>query len=533
VRKVAGGDERSPEQPRRWAIAAALLLLLLGGLSMSEAVGVTNLRTTVIRIFTPDGTLVVETDDPAVKVTIESDGGLILTGAGLEEIRLRPGRYKVLADKGGKRVPLERELVSIARGGREVVKVKMEAAPGQAAATTDKGAFVLLAAGTERKFDTLAEAVQTACGGDTIEIRGNGPFVIKPIAIGGSALTIRAGSGFRPVLKISQANPDDDLISTSGSLVLEGLEIRDLTKDRSPSPRYSLIFATGKSIHLANCRLVQEEPLKIRFNLHLITAPSTIILRNCEFYTPGTAIASFANDFPIRLVMDNCLGLGYGPATYLHHSHDTNAVSLEYRRNTLATSVGAIMGFSVAPGPLIPGVAETKRVRFEASANVFDVRGEMLFFETLDPFRAKANWQKAADVEAVLAPLVGWREQRNVYSAGATSIKWSTKEGKVLPLGSVNLKDWQRRWNLTNTGSFEGIIRFQGGDLLAKAAIAPDKITPEDFRLRTDSPGYKRGKDKRDLGANVELVGPGLAYERWKKTAGYQKWLKETGQVEK
>ena len=33
----------------------------------------------------------------------------------------------------------------------------------------------------ERKFDTLAEAVQGASDGDTIEIRGNGPFVSEPI----------------------------------------------------------------------------------------------------------------------------------------------------------------------------------------------------------------------------------------------------------------------------------------------------------------------------------------------------------------
>jgi hypothetical protein len=29
----------------------------------------------------------------------------------------------------------------------------------------------------------------------------------------------------------------------------------------------------------------------------------------------------------------------------------------------------------------------------------------------------------------------------------------------------------------------------------------------------------------------VDLVGPGEAYERWKKTAEYQQWLEETGQM--
>ena len=57
------------------------------------------------------------------------------------------------------------------------------------------------------------------------------------------------------------------------------------------------------------------------------------------------------------------------------------------------------------------------------------------------------------------------------------------------------------------------------------------KLTPADFRLRADSAGYRAGKDGKDLGADVDLVGPGPAYERWKKTAEYQQWLKQTGQV--
>ena len=43
----------------------------------------------------------------------------------------------------------------------------------------------------------------------------------------------------------------------------------------------------------------------------------------------------------------------------------------------------------------------------------------------------------------------------------------------------------------------EGTIRFQGGDLLAKMELASEKVTPEDFRLRPDSAGYRAGKDKQ------------------------------------
>ena len=87
---------------RRLAVAAAVLLCLIGGLSLIEATGVTRFHTRVIRIFTPDGTLVIMAYDPGVKVTIEGDGGIRVTGAGLEEIHLRPGVYKVTADRDGK-----------------------------------------------------------------------------------------------------------------------------------------------------------------------------------------------------------------------------------------------------------------------------------------------------------------------------------------------------------------------------------------------------------------------------------------------
>src|SRR4030095_16533154 len=67
------------------------------------------------------------------------------------------------------------------------------------------GAFVVLTGkGIEaRKFDTLAEAVLGTNDGDTIEIRGNGPFVSEPLRIGKQALAIRAGEGFRPVIKLA------------------------------------------------------------------------------------------------------------------------------------------------------------------------------------------------------------------------------------------------------------------------------------------------------------------------------------------
>src|SRR5262249_35187198 len=75
--------------------------------------------------FSPEGTLVVEVDDPGVSVTVDG-GDVVITGAGAKEIRVKPGQYKVEASKDGKVV--SQELVTVARNGRQVVRISKEAA---------------------------------------------------------------------------------------------------------------------------------------------------------------------------------------------------------------------------------------------------------------------------------------------------------------------------------------------------------------------------------------------------------------------
>ncbi len=111
---------------RRWAAAATVLLLVVGGLGFTEATGVTDVHGSVIRLFSPEGTLVVEVDDPKVSVKIDGSD-VVITGAGAKEIRLTPGRYTVEASKDGKVV--SHELVTVTRNGRQVVRVSQEATP--------------------------------------------------------------------------------------------------------------------------------------------------------------------------------------------------------------------------------------------------------------------------------------------------------------------------------------------------------------------------------------------------------------------
>src|SRR5262249_35287563 len=52
---------------------------------------------------------------------------VVITGAGAKEVRLKPGQYQVEASKDGQVV--RRERVTVARNGRQVVRITKEAAP--------------------------------------------------------------------------------------------------------------------------------------------------------------------------------------------------------------------------------------------------------------------------------------------------------------------------------------------------------------------------------------------------------------------
>src|SRR5262249_22017078 len=69
---------------RRWEWAAAILPILAGIFVISEGTGYTQIvqtLATILRFKTDEGTLVVEVDDPNIKVTLD-DKDLVITGAG-------------------------------------------------------------------------------------------------------------------------------------------------------------------------------------------------------------------------------------------------------------------------------------------------------------------------------------------------------------------------------------------------------------------------------------------------------------------
>jgi len=77
------------------------------------------------------------------------------------------------------------------------------------------------------------------------------------------------------------------------------------------------------------------------------------------------------------------------------------------------------------------------------------------------------------------------------------------------------------------TGNIQGEIKFAGGDP-SKSVLA---CKTADFRLAKDSAGKGKGKDGKDLGADVDKVGPGKAYHEWRKTKEYAELHRKTEEL--
>lgn len=92
----------------------------------------TELASTVIRVFRGDGTLEIRVNDPDVSVSVDGNE-IVVTGAGPQEIRVTPGRHEVEYRRDGE--PVQQQHVSIERGGRKVVEITVE--PAKQAARTD------------------------------------------------------------------------------------------------------------------------------------------------------------------------------------------------------------------------------------------------------------------------------------------------------------------------------------------------------------------------------------------------------------
>jgi hypothetical protein len=247
ARPPAGALPAAPapgSRTRRWATAAAVVFLLGAGLGFTESAGVTDVRGTVVRLFSPQGTVIVEVDDPAVSVQLDGSD-LVIAGAGPKEIRLKPGAYTLEARKGGELV--SRERVSVARGGRQVVRVSREAPPRdlQAAGRPADAAW-------ERSVATMPAEEQVAAVAAKLRERNRGfDGIVKPTIEGGVVTGLEFHSNF-----VSNTSPLHALTGLR-SLNCSGTNVSDLT----PVADMKLEYLDCQFTHVADLTPLRGMPL--------------------------------------------------------------------------------------------------------------------------------------------------------------------------------------------------------------------------------------------------------------------------------
>ena len=396
-----------------------------------------------------------------------------------------------------------------------------------------ENAFVVLGSeGTEvTRFKSLSEAVASSSAGDTIEIHGNGPFVTDPIVIV-HPLTIRAGDEFRPVIQENPANlshSEVPLLSAKGPLVLEGLELKYVSRsDRVVGA--DIVKATAP-LRVANCRFAM---LKSRGNS--VWSSSSGVLQNCEIVNmEGGCNLAWATLSKECFLVENCVLTGM----IMVHRFDRTNVLLQLKANTIvrpAASQGALGLMLNSHAKLASDDSLVTPVRIVSSRSIIDSAASVFtFFQSSD----LPNQLEPDEAKAQLRRLLQWHEEKNLYGSEGVFLQ-AKADDYTATICDHDLEEWNRFWGLTGTGSSLGIMRYHGGNrnkggnryrdgnLYTNVQSSPEKLTPRDFRLRPDSPGYQAGLDGKDLGANIDLVGPGEAYERWKQTPEYEKWRKET-----
>jgi hypothetical protein len=495
---------------RRWPYLLGLAGLLLLVLLATEAVGLTRLVELAQDHARGEGILVVEVEDAEDEVRIAGQGHLH-QGEGAQEVRLPPGRYQVrVSQAGGLR---HEQSIDLERDERVVLACKMPSRRDW----IGKRPFVLPARGhrLEVGFDTLREAVEEADPGDTIEVRGNGPFETEPVLIRNKALTLRAGSGFRPIFTKRSGSTTMGFLDTDSSLVVEGLEFR--VGNESTGGWY-LIYSSGPRLHITHCRFVSN-----RHNAVIAERSNLVEVRHSQILGQAWSCVSLGYPTKARWIIDNSVLVGLYPVWLRCAQELPRAVEVELTGNTL-------LGDACVSETFFHELTDREMekaprgFRFRASGNVFLGKD---FFEVVPVPEATFTFRPAA-FESLSQRCVTWEQGPNLFHLQQSFLRIGRAPGVTFRITS---KDWQAFWKLKKDESILGEPEFVGGDLWKQRLEGLERRTPADFRLTETSPG--KGKGGKDLGANVAQVGPGAAYERWKNTPAYQDWLKQTEQVKK
>ncbi|MFO0843650.1 MAG: hypothetical protein U0797_14845 [Gemmataceae bacterium] len=212
---------------------------------------------------------------------------------------------------------------------------------------------------------------------------------------------------------------------------------------------------------------------------------------------------------------EGAVGLG------LVYPRELPRFSLDVVNNTFVVNTPLSIRFGARPSEAAAVRAAGKAGTIHLSGNVFVGR-----LGLIDHF-AMREWNVLPASEAVgLYPeAFDWRDSHNAYERGMPMVWARDQPDPTKPQRTIEgLADWHKFMGVRESTSVQGDVRFTG---VSGMETDLDTLRPGQFRLAEGSVGKKAGPVGRDLGADVDAVGPGAAYEAWKQTPDYQRWLKD------
>jgi serine/threonine protein kinase len=379
---------------------------------------------------------------------------------------------------------------------------------------TARQPFVVLARDdrAEQAFPTLKDAVEKAQSGDTIEVRGDGPFQCEPADAGTKALCIRAGEGSRPLLLGGKQHRPT--LSTRGPLVLEGLEMR---REAVAAVEARNVWASDQPVCISHCRFLTAGE---QMNVTLDDAPAATIQHTQLLARTWGCVSWFGKRRgAILSIKQSVLSAGDGGLLCGLKDENRSLAQLEvrFRANTVV-GVGNLGNWFVFQ-TLNPSAFESGKEAATAALRL-ELNDNLVVSSLLGGVQHQHDTGVGLEaMEAFLKKQVRWSGARNRFAGGSAGLQFSQK-GKVLGVPLKDLKDWKSWWG--QESPFEpGVVKFSRADLVAQL-VNGETPQPVEFRAVGDAAKF---------GAGVDRVGPGKPYEEWKKTPEYRQWKDSTDRL--
>lgn len=304
-------------------------------------------------------------------------------------------------------------------------------------------------AGRSDGFASLAEAVAAAADGEAIEILDDGPFPTPAVEVKGKRLTIRAAQGSRPRFEplTSENELPRHFLETDSDLELEQLDIMwpvPHPKQFDGDTARGVVTSSAGTLIVRHCRITCGE-----FACCVATTGDEASLVNCHLIAAGACVGWKAG--ANRLHVSGCQLEGVtGIATFTKPAPKDVPGAAEISDNTFAVD-RAWNDFLDSP--------RQRPIQISWVRNLVDCKQLMLFTYRLG--RARPPADSPEDQIAIVRKRIAWTESANVYRQGCAYAASAPLRNHTTTTLFASIQDWFGFWDVADSGSIEGVIRFE------------------------------------------------------------------------